>query len=72
MDSLNMPQAHRAKRACLFISSGALIAWLALMISVVAENGTTLEIVAITMLPLAAHIVSVFLDAQGRSHNQGA
>jgi len=79
MDSMNMPIAGGASRqstklACLVISSGAFIAWLALMVTIVAENGSALEIAAITLLPLLAHIASVTLtasaaaeEAQGKS-----
>lgn len=58
---------NKAKLACRVISAGAFLAWTALMVTVVAEGCRPLTILAITLLPFLAHIVTVTLTAMGRS-----
>jgi hypothetical protein len=57
--------AGKAKLACRVISISVFIAWIALMVTVVAEGGSALTIVGVTLLPMASHIVTVTLTAIG-------
>ncbi len=54
-----------AAMAPLAISTIAFVAWLVLMVTVVAEDGTVSQMIGITVIPLIAHVISVYLA--GRS-----
>ena len=58
------PKHAPARHAPLIVSICALVAWLILMLTVVAKGGDLIQIAAITMIPLLAHVVSLHLAAR--------
>lgn len=58
---VSKPSYDGIKLASLFISVSAFIAWLALMLTVVSESESILNIAMATMIPFFAHVANVWL-----------
>jgi hypothetical protein len=64
-EKIDAARDRGAKSLSLAITGFAFVSWLILMLTVAAQNGSAFQIVMITMIPFAAHIVSMYLAASG-------